>query len=61
MRPQEVIRRFRTKRPFRYDPAKENPGVSYVVIRLDPRGKAASIQRFRYTVSLPEALLGDLE
>lgn len=61
MRPEEVIRRFRTKRPFRYEPAKENPGVSYVVIRLDPRGKATSIQRFRYTVRLPEALLGDLE
>jgi len=61
MRPAEVIRRFRTKRPFRYEPGNDNPGVSYVVVKLDPRGKALSIQRFRYTVKLPEALLGDLE
>lgn len=52
MRPQEVIRKFITKRPAPYQQAKENPGVGCVIIRIAPNNRAQSIERLRFSVDL---------
>jgi 2',3'-cyclic-nucleotide 2'-phosphodiesterase len=48
----EVVKRFVTKRPHHYQSARENPGVSCVVIRLGLDRKAQTIERLRFSVSL---------
>jgi calcineurin-like phosphoesterase len=51
LRPAEIIKKFVTKRPQHTQTARENPGVSYVVIRVGADRKAESIERFRYSVA----------
>ncbi len=51
MEPEEVIRKFVTKRPFPYKPAKENVGVCCVVIHIGGEKRATSIERIRFSVT----------
>jgi 2',3'-cyclic-nucleotide 2'-phosphodiesterase len=51
MRPEPVIKRFKTKRPQGFHIATENPGVGAVVIDIGEDGKAISIERIRQNVS----------
>ncbi len=51
LKPAEIIKKFRTKRPHHYQSAKENPGVGCVVIKIGSDRKAESIERLRFTVS----------
>jgi len=60
MKPQEVIRRFMTKRKVMPEPAKDAPGVSYVVISIDDEARAKKIERFRYLVGELDVQEGDL-
>ena len=50
LRPAEIIKKFLTKRPIPTGAAKENPGISCVVIKIGTNRKATSIERLRYTV-----------
>jgi metallophosphoesterase (TIGR00282 family) len=50
LNPPEVIKKFMTKRFHSYVIAKENLGVSCVVIKLGVGNKAQSIERIRYSV-----------
>jgi len=52
LKPQEIIRKFVTKRPHHYQQSKENPGVSCVVIQIGPNNKATNIERLRFAVPL---------
>ena len=61
MRPEEVIRRFMTKRRVMVQQSQEGPGVCFVVIELNHDHKAKSIQRFRYRVTDLDFSEGDLE
>ncbi|NBX67368.1 MAG: YmdB family metallophosphoesterase [Proteobacteria bacterium] len=62
LKPEGVIKKFITKRPHPTQAAKENPGVSCVVIKLNSRGHAESIERLRFTVKIDDlAQGGDLE
>ncbi|NBV51427.1 YmdB family metallophosphoesterase [bacterium] len=61
MKPEEVVRRFMTKRRVMVQPARENPGVSYVIITINEKSRASQIQRFRYTVGDLDFQEGDLE
>ncbi|MFM8270113.1 MAG: YmdB family metallophosphoesterase, partial [Pseudomonadota bacterium] len=62
MKPEEVIRRFMTKRRVMVQQSKESPGVSFVVITIDDQHKATQIERHRYVVSgLDVEEEGDLE
>lgn len=61
MKPEEVIRRFMTKRRVMVQQSKERPGVSYVVIKINDQHKAESIERFRYAVGELDVSEGDLE
>jgi len=61
MRPEEVIRRFMTKRRVMVQQSKEGPGVSFVVIETNDQHRATSIQRFRYRVTDLDFVEGDLE
>ena len=56
LRPHEVIRKFLTKRPHPVAAAKENLGISCVVIQISPNQRAQSIERIRTTVDVPEFL-----
>ena len=51
LRPPEIIKRFMTKRPVPTQAAKENPGVSCVVITISPSNRAQKIERLRFSVS----------
>lgn len=51
LRPEEIIKKFVSRRPFQYKPAKENPGVCCAVITTGPGKSATSIERVRFTVS----------
>jgi len=53
---EEIIRKFITKRPQHYQPARGNPGVGCVVIKVGDNRKATSIERLRFGVDLTEAL-----
>lgn len=46
----EVLKRFITKRPHPYQVARENPGVSCVVIKTGYDRRAQSIERLRFSV-----------
>jgi calcineurin-like phosphoesterase len=62
LRPEGVIKKFITKRPHPTQAAKENPGVSCVIIKVNSRGQAESIERLRFTVKIDDlAQGGDLE
>ena len=64
LKPAEIIRKFITKRPSPYQQAKDNPGVSCVIIRIAPNNKAESIERLRFSVDLtgsPYDHEGDME
>lgn len=61
MRPEEVIRRFMTKRRVMVQQSQEGPGVSFVVIEINDQHKASSIKRFRYRVTDLDFSEGDLE
>jgi len=61
MKPEEVIRRFMTKRRVMVQQSTDNPGVSYVVITINDHCKATSIERFRYTVGNLDFQEGDLD
>jgi len=55
MRPEEVIKRFRTRRHFPFVPSKDGPGVSCVVIQVASNNKAQSIERLRFRVELDDS------
>lgn len=46
-----IVRKFITKRSTPYEPAKENPGVCCVAIRIGPDRRAETIERLRIHVS----------
>lgn len=50
LKPHEVIRKFMTRRKVQTQPAKENPGVSCVVITIGEDNKAENIERLRFIV-----------
>lgn len=51
LKPGEIVRKFRVKRPQHYQTARENPGVGCVVIRVrEEDRRAESIERLRFTV-----------
>lgn len=52
---EEIIRKFITKRPQHYQPARGNPGVSCVVIEVGADRKAVGIERLRFGVDLTES------
>ncbi|NBX92725.1 MAG: TIGR00282 family metallophosphoesterase [Proteobacteria bacterium] len=60
MKPEEVIRRFMTKRKVMVQQAKENPGISCVVITINDQHKATAIERIRQSVSGIDVEEGDL-
>jgi calcineurin-like phosphoesterase len=51
---EEIIRKFITKRPQHYQTARENPGVSCVLITVGDNNKATDIQSFRFGVTLTD-------
>ena len=51
-----VVEKFVTKRPRRYQPANENPGVCCVVITIGEDNRAQSIERIRFTLAELEKL-----
>ena len=59
LKPQEIIHKFMTKRQIHYQQAKENPGVSCVVITLGPSNKAIKIERHRFSVDVGADIDGD--
>jgi len=60
MKPAEVIRRFMTKRKVMPQPAKDGPGVSFVIISVDEQFKGSKIERFRFMVGELDVQEGDL-
>jgi len=52
MNREEVIKKFITKRPTHFQTARENPGVSCVVIKVGPDRRATSIERLRFPVAI---------
>lgn len=52
LKPAEIIKKFMTKRAIHYQQAKENPGVSCVVIKIGPSNRGESIERLRFSVKL---------
>ena len=50
---EEIIKKFITKRHQYYQPARGNPGVGCVVITTGIDRKAKSIERLRYSVTMP--------
>ncbi|MCX6103843.1 MAG: TIGR00282 family metallophosphoesterase [Proteobacteria bacterium] len=61
LKPEGIIKRFITKRPQPTQQASENPGVGCVVIKVNSRGQAESIERLRFTVKIDAIMQGDLE
>lgn len=55
LKKEEIVKKFVTKRSAPYIPARDNPGVSCVVIHIGPDRKAQTIERLRYSV--PEATI----
>jgi metallophosphoesterase (TIGR00282 family) len=49
---EEIIKKFITKRATPYQSARENPGVSCVVIRIGPDRRAETIERLRFSVTI---------
>lgn len=49
-RPEITIKKFMSKRPHHGELAKDNPGVSAVVIQINEDGTAKSIERIRFSV-----------
>lgn len=56
LKPEEIIKRFITKRPQHTQVAKDNPGVSCVLITTDLQNKAKKIERLRFEVKVEERL-----
>lgn len=56
LKPQEVIKRFMTKRPQHTQAAKDNPGVSCVLIQTDHTCRATKIERLRFPVTVSDRL-----
>jgi metallophosphoesterase (TIGR00282 family) len=56
LKPQEIIKKFMTKRPQPTQAAKDNPGISCVVIKIGDRGRAQSIERLRYPIQTSDIL-----
>jgi metallophosphoesterase (TIGR00282 family) len=61
MKPEEVIRRFMTKRRVMVQQSKDNPGVSFVVITINDQHKATNIERHRYAVTGLDVDEGELD
>jgi calcineurin-like phosphoesterase len=61
MKPEEVIRRFMTKRRIMVQQSKDNPGVSFVVITINDHHKATKIERHRYAVTGLDVDEGELD
>jgi|694.fasta_scaffold144706_3 metallophosphoesterase (TIGR00282 family) len=61
MKPEEVIRRFMTKRKVQVQQSKEKPGISCVVIHINENHKATSIERIRFAVPGLDVEEGDLD
>lgn len=56
LKPEEIVKRFMTKRPQPTQAAKDNPGVGFVLITTDLQNKAKKIERFRFPVKVEERL-----
>lgn len=51
---EEILKKFITKRPQHYQTARDNPGVSCVIITVGEDKKARAIERLRYSVDLSD-------
>ncbi len=49
---EEIVKKFVTKRPQHYQPARDNPGVGCVIVEVGENRKAISIERLRFPVNL---------
>lgn len=57
----EVIQRMMTKRPFPFEAAERNLGVSAVVVDIDDKGKGTAIERIRISGLDQEAGMNDID